>query len=292
MSVRALSYIGLEASDLRAWLAFATDVLGLMNVPSDDPATIKFRLDSRAWRIAVDKGDRNDLTYVGFEVAGRDDLEAMRKRIDAFGIETASGDVELRRQRRVLDLFHFEDPMGLRTELFYGATEVFEQPFCSAAGVTSFVTAEQGLGHVVLLVPDLAKARDYYERALGLRLTDVIAMATPGGTVEILFLNCNPRHHTIALAEIPSPRRLDHFMIQVASLDDMGLAYDRALKSKAPIRATIGRHSNDHMVSFYAITPSGVAVEYGWGARELDHNWNVVRYDSTRVWGHHPPSNS
>ncbi|MBB6193366.1 biphenyl-2,3-diol 1,2-dioxygenase [Sphingobium wenxiniae] len=289
MCIRALSYIGLEAEDLDAWQSFATDVLGLMKVPSDDAGTIRFRLDSRAWRIAVDKGDSNDLTYIGFEVAGREELDAMRKRIEACGVTTNPGSMELRRQRGVLDLFHFEDPIGLRIELFYGATEVFEQPFCSPAGVSGFMTAEQGLGHVVLLVPDVAKSLDFYERALGLRLTDVIDMTTPGGIVELLFMNCNPRHHTIALAGMASPRKLDHFMIQVASIDDMGLAYDRALKAGTRIRASIGRHSNDHMVSFYAFTPSGAAVEYGWGAREIDHNWNVVRYDTTSVWGHHSP---
>jgi hypothetical protein len=38
----------------------------------------------------------------------------------------------------------------------------------------------------------------------------------------------------------------------------------------------LGKHTNDHMVSFYLRTPSGFNVEYGWGAREMDDaTWQV-----------------
>jgi biphenyl-2,3-diol 1,2-dioxygenase len=101
-------------------------------------------------------------------------------------------------------------------------------------------------------------------------------------------MNCNARHHTRALASMATERKLEHFLLEVASIDDMGLAHDRALKSGVPLRTGIGRHSNDHMVSFYARMPSGLDVEYGWGPRTIDRDWSVVRYDTTSVWGHHP----
>ena len=289
MKVRALAYIGLEATDVAAWQSYATDVLGLMKVHSEDTGTVKFRMDTRSWRIEVEQGRRNDIAYAGFEVANPDDLDAVRRRVEEYGIAVTRGDADLLTKRGVVDLFHFQDLIGLRVEVFYGATEVFEQPFCSPTGTSGFVTGEQGIGHVVLLVPDVQLARRFYEKTLGLQLTDIIDMPTPAGTVELLFMNCNARHHTLALARMASEQKLDHFLIEVASIDDMGLAYDRALKSGVPIRATIGRHTNDHMVSFYAYTPSGVAVEYGWGARTLNRDWNVVRYDSASVWGHHRP---
>ncbi len=34
-----------------------------------------------------------------------------------------------------------------------------------------------------------------------------------------------------------------------------------------PIVIDLGRHMNDHMVSFYMANPSGYALEYGWGSR-------------------------
>jgi hypothetical protein len=41
------------------------------------------------------------------------------------------------------------------------------------------------------------------------------------------------------------------------------------------------------MVSFYVETPSGFALECGWGAREIDDaTWEVTSYDRGDVWGH------
>ena len=50
---------------------------------------------------------------------------------------------------------------------------------------------------------------------------------------------------------------------------------------------TLGRHTNDQMVSFYARTPSGFEVEYGAGAVSVDESWTVVNHDRISVWGHH-----
>lgn len=287
MTVRALAYLGFETTELTAWQSYATEVLGLMKVDADDVAAVKFRMDSRAWRIAVEQGTRDDIAYAGFEVADADGFASVMKRVEGLGISVTRGDAALLAKRGVVDLFHFDDLVGLRIEIFYGATEVFERPFCSPAGVSGFVTGEQGVGHIVLLVPDARLARDFYEKTLGLRLTDIIDMPVPGGTVEVLFMNCNARHHSLALGSMASERKLEHFMLEVASIDDMGLGYDRALKAPSGLRTGIGRHSNDHMVSFYAKLPSGLDVEYGWGPRMLDRGWSVVRYDTTSVWGHH-----
>jgi hypothetical protein len=51
--------------------------------------------------------------------------------------------------------------------------------------------------------------------------------------------------------------------------------------------STLGRHSNDQMVSFYMSTPSGFEVEYGWGGRLIDDaTWQVQRHDRGTLWGH------
>src|SRR5215213_8177859 len=58
-------------------------------------------------------------------------------------------------------------------------------------------------------------------------------------------------------------------MIETNSLDDVGTTYniegDRNLQ-----HGKLGRHTNDHVFSFYVKTPSGFDVEYGWGGREVD----------------------
>jgi hypothetical protein len=58
-------------------------------------------------------------------------------------------------------------------------------------------------------------------------------------------------------------KRLHHFMLEVGSMDDVGLAFDRALRKGVRIMQTLGRHPNDRMFSFYAKTPSGFQFELG-----------------------------
>jgi hypothetical protein len=65
------------------------------------------------------------------------------------------------------------------------------------------------------------------------------------------------------------------------------LAYAGGLLGDA-ISYTLGRHSNDHMTSFYATTPSGFFVEYGWGAQVIEPDtWEAHETsDGPSYWGH------
>ena len=63
---------------------------------------------------------------------------------------------------------------------------------------------------------------------------------------------------------------LHHFMVELYSLDDVGQGYDLAQLEDGRVAYTLGRHTNDHVTSFYSHTPSGFFVEYGWGGRIID----------------------
>ena len=78
-----------------------------------------------------------------------------------------------------------------------------------------------------------------------------------------------------------------HLMVEVATLDDVGLALDRCHRRKATISSTLGRHANDLMVSFYVQTPGGFDIEYGTDGRLVDDDTWISR-ESTAVsrWGH------
>jgi 2,3-dihydroxybiphenyl 1,2-dioxygenase len=288
MTIGSLGYLGISVKDPVAWGAFATGVLGLM--PGE--AAGRYRLDDLAWRIAVVPGDADDLAYVGFEVAGPAELEVVRGRLAEGGVAVGNGDPELLAERGVLGLIACQDPEGLPVEVFYGPTLRTETPFISPAGVTAFVTGDQGLGHIVLATKDIAAARRFYQDLLGFRLSDIIRMrAGPEFSFEMEFFHCNPRHHTLALMPVPMPKRLHHVMVQTPSLDAVGFALERAEAAGAPITSSLGRHTNDHMVSFYARTPAGFEVEFGYGALEVDDaSWRVSRHDKPSIWGHKRPA--
>ena len=61
-------------------------------------------------------------------------------------------------------------------------------------------TGEGGLGHIVLIVPDLEAATEFYVRLLGFRHSDDIESG-----LKLRFLHCNPRHHTVALVGCAEP---------------------------------------------------------------------------------------
>jgi biphenyl-2,3-diol 1,2-dioxygenase len=287
MSIKTLGYMGFAVEDPNAWHSFLTGKLGLMEAGTTDNGNL-FRVDSKAWRIAVEQGEVDDLAYAGYEVADAAGLARMSEKLGQAGIAFTAGDGSLAKRRGVTELISFADPFGLPLEIYYGASEAFEKPFLPSAPVSRFITGEQGLGHFVRCVPDSDRALAFYTQVLGFQLSDVIYMKMgPDVTVPAYFLHCNERHHTLAIAAFPLPKRIHHFMLEVGSLDDVGFAYDRA-DADGLITSTLGRHTNDHMVSFYAATPSGLEVEYGWSARTVDRSWSVVRHDSTSMWGHKP----
>ena len=285
MGVSALGYIGLEVADLGQWRSYATSFLGLMDASQSD-AELRLRADARAWRISVSQGRADDLAFAGFEVRDAASLTGVCDSLKGAGFEAAF-DAAIAKKRGVTGLATTTDPNGVPVEIFFGAVESFELPMVSPAGISGFLMGDQGLGHIVLYVRDVEATKRFYMDGLGFRLSDMIDMEMEAGMpVELTFLHCNPRHHTIALVPAPMPKRLNHFMLQVDSMEDVGLAYDRAERKGVRIAETLGRHTNDHMFSFYAHTPSGFQVEYGWGARTIDETWTVVRHKKPSIWGH------
>ena len=281
MNVKSLGYIGIESMNLEAWRTYCTSFLGLMDV-SSSADELRFRMDDIGWRLCIQTGDKEDLVFAGYDARDSDTLSAIITQLATLGYE-ASENKKLANLRNVETLFVVSDPDGLQVELYYGATERSEIPFASPAGVSGFITGEQGFGHFVLYTRHEDKKIQFYTDGLGFRLSDTILM---GGKLQLTFLHCNPRHHTVALAAAPVDKYINHFMVQANSLDDVGFANDRALNLDIPISMGLGCHTNDRMVSFYTKTPSGFDVEFGFGARTVDENWSVAHHDTGSAWGH------
>jgi biphenyl-2,3-diol 1,2-dioxygenase len=291
MSVIGLGYVGLNVSSVEAWKIWARDFMGAMDGPPSPAGVERLRFDDYAWRIALEPGDKDDLAWIGLEVAGPAELAALRDRLVANGVAVEDGDAEMLAERSVLRLVRCRDPEDLAVELYCGATHLSERPFVSPVDA-HFVTGAQGLGHVVLTTGDLAATRRFYLDLLGFRQSDTVRMAMgPGFHIDLEFYFCNPRHHTLAVAPLPMrpPKRMHHLMVQVKTLDQVGFAFDRLERTNTRLSRTLGRHSNDKMVSFYVTTPSGFELEYGYDAVEVDAvHWTMARYDAISSWGHKP----
>lgn len=289
MSVIGLGYLGLKVSDVRAWKSWAQSFLGTMATAPSPGGVERLRIDDHAWRIALEPGDLDDIAWAGFEVAGPKELAELRARLAAAGYAVEDGDATLLAERGVLGLIRTIEPGGLPIEIYFGPTHQTEVPFASPVGAR-FVTGRQGLGHIVLTTTELAATRNFFLDVLGFRHSDTIRMAMgPDFHVDLEFYYCNPRHHTLAVAPLPMPmpKRMHHMMLQVETLDQVGFALDRAPATGTRLTQGLGRHSNDKMVSFYAATPSGFEVEYGYDALEVDaETWTQARHEKISSWGH------
>lgn len=284
-SINQLGYLGIGVRDLGEWQNFAEGVLGLNVAGRDRDGTTLLRMDEHHHRFALHEDPCDDVLYAGWQVESASEMTAIADRLSGAGVDVAAGSREDAERRRVAGLIKFSDPDGNACEVFHGP-ESAAGPFQSAKGGTSFVAGSQGLGHVVFTTRDLKRVMAFYTDMLGMKVSDYVNL----GPVRLGFLHCNERHHSLAFVEVPgSPKRTNHFMLQLDSIDPVGRTYDAVNEGAAPLLVTMGRHPNDEMVSFYMANPSQFGVEYGWGARSVDDScWQIQEYDRASLWGHKP----
>lgn len=287
MSVSKLAYLGASASDLSAWKKYTTEVLGLEISRDSSDHLLYLRADERHHRLSIHPGQNDDISYVGWEVPDHAALEATASLVERNGVKVEAGSAAERAARHVLELAYFTCPYtGVRMELTVGNKVVFNPHFQPTRDLSGFLTDDLGLGHFVLYVSDVEAAAAFYVRTLGFGLSDWVV--SPQGIRLAAFFHCNPRHHSMALIQYSSTRKIQHIFLEARSLDDIGTTYDLCLERKITA-TTIGRHPNDRSVSFYFRNPSRWFFEYGWQLRTIDPtNFTTEQYvlGPGIGWGH------
>ena len=284
-----LAYLALQVRDLARWCRFAADMLGLPAPATNDDGTLALRLDDRAHRFILRQGASDDIDALGWEVAKQQDFDAIVARAQAAGANPAVGDTALRQARHVERLVHFTGPDGVRNELVMGLGQA-GTAFASKLMPGGFRTDAMGLGHAVLSSTDMQQAASFYRDVLGMRLSQEFHGGIGPIKIGGVFLHCNPRHHSLALFQIPTKGRLHHVMIEANDMRDVGGAWERAQKLNVPITLTLGQHpAPDGMVSFYGMTPSGFDFEIGVAGQLIDpEEFEPITIYVTSDWGHHP----
>jgi len=287
MDIHALGYLRLEATDLDTWERFLRDGLDT-EVVRDGDSELRVRIDERPARLVVTASDVDRLAAVGWEASGLRALARVTAALEGAGVEVRGAAPEELADRRVEALVHVCDPGGSALEIYAGPA-LDHRPLAPRAG-TRFVAGDLGFGHVVLPQPEMDAAMAFYEGILGFQHRDSMrlpGMGPDGSDAWIRFLGCNPRHHSLALFEGPVPSGIVHLMLEVDDLDAVGRGLDRCRDLEVPISASLGRHTNDHMVSFYVGTPGGFDVEYGTGGRLVDPaTWVATEITAVSYWGH------
>ena len=286
-----LAYAQVEVPDPDALAGFFTDVVGLAAGDPTPDGAATFTDDAAVHRVLVSEGPRNDLVALGFEVPDDAAFEARLARLAAVadGAPTeADADPGARRVRRRAVV---AAPWGAAVEVVVGLERTATAaPTPLVPG--GFLTAGVGFGHAVVATTAFDASLRFATEGLGMVQSDWLETEIVEGiTLEVRFLHCNARHHSLALARAPFelPQALHHLMFETNDRDDVGRAYDRAVAAGLPLPNGLGRHDNDGMFSFYVAGPAGFQVEVGHGAHRIVEPWtDDRRYDRISAWGHHP----
>jgi 2,3-dihydroxybiphenyl 1,2-dioxygenase len=284
-----LGYLVLGVSDLGRWKEFA-GALGF-GVANDSGESFSLRMDAHAQRFLVQKGGDDDVRAAGWHFDTEEELDVYVASLREKGLKVEPCSAEQTTERRVQKAFRTQDPNGFSHEFFFGPVvsglnDVFRSPTLTGPG---FRTGTLGMGHLLVHGRDYQASIDFYRRTLGLRLSDRIRQEINGKVADATFFHTRTgRHHSMAVADsATAPKVLNHLMVEVQSMDDVGLAYDRCVAAGFKIRSELGHHPNDRMFSFYVYSPSGFAVEYGWGGIVIDDaDWQAVVYSRMSDWGH------
>lgn len=286
-SVTELGYLTLGVSDLAAWKGFAGQVLGLEVVDGQTPDRCYLRMDYWHHRITLIEDGSDDLKVTGLRVAGQDEFQEMAAQLRDAGIAVTIGSDAEAEARCVLEVMFVTDPNGYAVEIFHGPLVQFDKPFHPGRRRHGpFKTGAGGLGHVMQSTRASLEKNYAFYRLLGMRGGIQYKLQVPGalGPVTLMFMACNERQHTFAFAG-PGEKRVNHIMMEVERMDDVGLTHDLVRQARLPIIIEPGSHANDQMFSFYFKNPSAFLSEIGWGGRSAVHQSEYYQRDA---FGHAP----
>lgn len=283
--VTELGYMGIGVKSLADWRDYAARIVGLEVVDGAHPRQCFLRMDYWHHRIIVEEDGSDDLSFLGFRVAGAEEFRAMRAQLENAGVTVQLASAEDAQERHVLELMRLEDPSGNALEIFHGPHVQTHKPFHPGRAMHGrFKTGTGGLGHLILReTVGFEKTHAFYS-LLGMRGGVEYRIPIPGmdKPFEIMFLHCNDRDHTLAFG-LPSDKRINHLMLEYEAFHDVGLAYDLVQQNDIHVGITPGCHANDQMYSFYAANPSGWMIEFGWGGSDSTHQ---SEYYDRDTYGH------
>ncbi|BBZ74913.1 iron-dependent extradiol dioxygenase [Mycolicibacterium anyangense] len=287
-----LGYLVIETEKFDDWRRFGRDAIG-MHLDETLPDVLRFRLDDNECRFLLQRGPAEDTTALGWELDDHATFDTIEKRIRDRGVPVVEGRNEDAALRGVERFIRFPGPNGLAQEMYVRAHRAAQPLNLAARG--GFVTGADGMGHVAIATKKPHQMRGYYSTVFDARLSDYIDETISGLKFKIRFLRVNERHHSVAIAAVnrlpinPIRTRIQHCNVQVAELDDMTQAYQRVKQLGFDMALSIGQHTNDKELSFYAVTPSGFEWELGWNPIVVDEStWAPTTHQGISIWGHTP----
>jgi 2,3-dihydroxy-p-cumate/2,3-dihydroxybenzoate 3,4-dioxygenase len=261
-----IAYVRSGVRDLGAAVRFATEIVGLELVASDEPGVAHLRADARHHCLALVEG-RSGVIASGFTVADDDALTGAEGELERRGLTVRRLDPAAVRSRRVRAGIAFDDPFGNRVELVTQQESVARPVSLGrASGITEF-------GHLCLDAPEVHEAYRFWSGTFNAKVSDWIGDAA-------CLMRIDPVHHKLAVFKGDGPG-LCHMNFQVASIDDVFRNWHFLVDHGVEIEMGPGRHPQSTAVFLYFLGPESFTYEYSFGVRRIEDDaaWRPRTFD-------------
>ncbi len=287
----SMGYAMIESRKLESWLTFLKDGIGL-HLHHADRQLLAFRMDQHQCRIIVKRGPAEDFAAIGWQLRDQATLDIVLQRLQARGIAVQHSSSDEAAERGVKKFWRLMGPKRMAIELFVEPL-ITEEPLDMLCG--GFITGDAGMGHLAITSRRGKDMRRFWQEIFDARQSDSIVERLAGVTLDIEFFRVNPRHHSIAIAQVrglpldPIRTKAQHMNLLTTSVGELTAAFLRCRQLGYEMAHEIGEHPNDREQSFYVVSPSGFEIELGWNALEVDEAmWQVATYEGISLWGHKP----
>ena len=278
--VTALRGIDLGVPDLAAAVRFYTEIWNLSIVAQTEDAAYLRGTGAAHHILSLHSAKQPEVRAVVFNVASAETLSTLAHTVPECGGRILSGPKPVEGPGGGTELIVL-DPQGRTLRLIHGDVRHTD--------IAPIKDRPVKITHVVLNSKDVAAAQQFFERALGFRLSD--------RTRIMAFMRCGTDHHSIALADA-SENSLNHIAFVMPDLDSVMRGGGRMHDAGYPIEWGVGRHGPGNNAFAYFLGPFDFVIEYTAEVQQVDDTyktggpedwkWPPGRIDQ---WGiGHPPS--
>lgn len=284
LGVHSIDHFGLQLPDLEKARTFY-EAFGLEVRDEGGGLALYAKGNPHRWAL-VHEGPVKQLQYLSFGIYGEDEAD-IDARFDALGIKRMQG----RNDGQWIEGFD-----GLPIQLVVAeksspsAKTRFEARSTAAAQSGAVFTSAapkvhpRTLSHFALFTTDVIAATDWYEKVLGLRLSD-----GSGPVVAFLHGAHGSDHHLLALVG-STHRGMHHASWDVGSFQEVGLGSAQMMRAGYKEGWGVGRHVLGGNYFYYARDPWGSYWEYSADIDFIpaDCDWPSAQHapeDSFYLWG-------
>jgi catechol 2,3-dioxygenase len=275
--------VDIAVPDIEAAEAFYTVAWGLELAERRDGAVYLRAAGDGPYVLGLHARPRPAVLWVTFGVAAFEELARLTDAVIEANGSVLHGPAENSRPEGGAELI-VKTPEGYVLRFVHGSRKRRRNGSSDGSIRRGYPTR---LSHVNLNCKDIEATRAFFEKVLGLSLTDRSA--------AMAFLRCNRDHHVVVLAD-SGVDGLNHIAFMMPDFDSLMRGVGRMADQGYPLGWGVGRHGPGDNIFAYFVDPFGIVIEHTAEVLQVDDaylprgpqdwKWPPGRSDQ---WGVAPP---